>query len=540
MKTHIQKLFIIVILLIFVVELNAQVTTASIKGKVTDVNREPVIGANILAIHESSGTQYGAITNAEGRYTIQGMRSGGPYRVIVSFISMNSNETKGIILQLGEAFRHDVKLMESTELLDEIVIIGKAGIDATKTGAAMNITSAEINRMPSIAHGIADAIRMNPQVRVASDGAMHFLGMNNRYNSFQIDGVMNNDVYGLSANGSNGGQAGTQPVSMETIEQIQINVAPFDIRQSGFTGGSINAITKSGTNEFHGTIYGFGNNKDLIGNKYRMMDGKISEKYPAQHEYQAGITLGGPIIKNKLFFFANYEKAYKTFHNSYAIGNSASRIDATTATAILQKLQNMAAEQGITYNGRLDEADVYTKSDKAGFKLDWNMNNKHKASFRWSLVSARQVSSASSATYLNSSDYSYDFISKTNSFVGELQSRLSDNLSNEMRASYVRVRDKRQPDAPFPMIQISNVGDGTLNLGNDRSSMANSLNEDIWSFTDNLTWHAGRHTFILGTHNEFYKFSNLFIQDAYGSYFFGSPDDFYAATSSNIALQKPM
>ena len=528
MKTHIQKLFIIVILLIFVVELNAQVTTASIKGKVTDVNREPVIGANILAIHESSGTQYGAITNAEGRYTIQGMRSGGPYRVIVSFISMNSNETKGIILQLGEAFRHDVKLMESTELLDEIVIIGKAGIDATKTGAAMNITSAEINRMPSIAHGIADAIRMNPQVRVASDGAMHFLGMNNRYNSFQIDGVMNNDVYGLSANGSNGGQAGTQPVSMETIEQIQINVAPFDIRQSGFTGGSINAITKSGTNEFHGTIYGFGNNKDLIGNKYRMMDGKISEKYPAQHEYQAGITLGGPIIKNKLFFFANYEKAYKTFHNSYAIGNSASRIDATTATAILQKLQNMAAEQGITYNGRLDEADVYTKSDKAGFKLDWNMNNKHKASFRWSLVSARQVSSASSATYLNSSDYSYDFISKTNSFVGELQSRLSDNLSNEMRASYVRVRDKRQPDAPFPMIQISNVGDGTLNLGNDRSSMANSLNEDIWSFTDNLTWHAGRHTFILGTHNEFYKFSNLFIQDAYGSYFFGSPDDFYA------------
>ena len=379
MKTHIQKLFIIVILLIFVVELNAQVTTASIKGKVTDVNREPVIGANILAIHESSGTQYGAITNAEGRYTIQGMRSGGPYRVIVSFISMNSNETKGIILQLGEAFRHDVELMESTELLDEIVIIGKAGIDATKTGAAMNITSAEINRMPSIAHGIADAIRMNPQVRVASDGAMHFLGMNNRYNSFQIDGVMNNDVYGLSANGSNGGQAGTQPVSMETIEQIQINVAPFDIRQSGFTGGSINAITKSGTNEFHGTIYGFGNNKGLIGNKYRMMDGKISEKYPAQHEYQAGITLGGPIIKNKLFFFANYEKAYKTFHNSYAIGNSASRIDATTATAILQKLQNMAAEQGITYNGRLDEADVYTKSDKAGFKLDWNMNNKHKA-----------------------------------------------------------------------------------------------------------------------------------------------------------------
>ncbi|MFR0836784.1 MAG: TonB-dependent receptor plug domain-containing protein, partial [Barnesiella sp.] len=441
---------------------------------------------------------------------------------------MNSDETKGVTLQLGEAFRHDVELMESAELLDEIIVTGKAGIDATKIGAAMNVTSVEINRMPSITHGIADVIRMNPQVRVANDGAMYFLGMNNRYNSFQVDGVMNNDVYGLAANGSNGGQAGTQPVSMETVEQIQINVTPFDIRQSGFTGGSINAITKSGTNEFHGTIYGFGNNKCLIGRKYRMMNGKISEKYPAQHEYQAGVTLGGPIVKNKLFFFANYEKAHKTFHNPYAIGNSASRIDATTATAILQKLQEMATEQGITYSGSLGDADVYTKSDKAGFKLDWNINDKHKASFRWSLVSAMQVSSASSATYLNSSDYSYDFISETNSFVGELQSRLSDNLNNEMRASYVRVRDKRQPGAPFPMIQVSNVGDGTLNLGNDRSSMANSLNEDIWSFTDNLTWYIGRHTFILGTHPEFYKFSNLFIQDAYVSYYLGSPDDFYA------------
>ncbi len=528
MKASVPKLFATVLFLMLVAGLNAQVTTSTLKGRVTDTKEEPVPGAHVLAVHEPSGTQYGATTNAEGRYTIQGMRSGGPYRVVVSFIGLRSNETKDVILQLGEAFRHDVELMESSELLDEIVITGKAGIDATKTGAAMNITSAEINRMPSIAHGIADAIRMNPQVRVANDGAMYFLGMNNRYNSFRIDGVMNNDVYGLAANGSNGGQAGTQPVSMETIEQIQINVAPFDIRQSGFTGGSINAITKSGTNEFHGTIYGFGNNQKLIGSKYRMMDGKTSEKYPDQYEYQAGITWGGPIIKDQLFFFANYEKADKTFQNPYAIGNSASRIDAAKAAAMLQKLREMAAEQGITYSGRLDVTDVYTKSDKAGLKLDWNISDRHKASFRWSFVSARQASSASSATYLNSSDYSYDFISKTHSFVGELQSRLSDKLSNEMRASYVRVRDKRQPGAPFPMIQVSNVGDGTLNFGNDRSSMANSLNEDIWSFTDNLTWYTGRHTFILGTHNEFYKFSNLFIQDAYGSYFFDSPDDFCA------------
>lgn len=508
--------------------LNAQVTTANLQGKVTDRDNQPVIGASIVAIHEPSGSYYGTITNTDGRYTVQGMRTGGPYKITISYIGMRADETNGIFLQLGESFKHDVKLTEAAEQLDEVLIIGKNSIDATKTGAAMSITSAEINRMPSITHSIADAIRMNPQVRIANDGAMYFLGMNNRYNSFRIDGVMNNDVYGLAINGSNGGQAGTQPVSMETIDQIQINVAPFDIRQSGFTGGSINAITKSGTNDFHGSVYGFGNNQCLIGRKYRMTDGNISEKYPDQYEYQTGITVGGPIVKNRLFFFANYEKANKTYQNPYSIGNSASQIDAITATAILKKLQEMAKAQGITYKGNLDATDVYTKSDKAGLKLDWNINDKHKASFRWSLVSAQQVNSASSSVYLNSSDFSYDFVSKTNSLVMELQSQLSDKVSNEARASYVRVRDRRQPGAPFPMIQISNVGNGTLNLGNDRSSMANTLNQDIWSFTDNLTWQTGRHMLVFGTHNEFYKFANLFIQDAYGSYFFGSPDDFYA------------
>lgn len=179
----------------------------------------------------------------------------------------------------------------------------------------------------------------------------------------------------------------------------------------------------------------------------------------------------------------------------------------------------MAAAQGVTYGGNLDATDVYTKSDKAGIRLDWNINDKQKLSFRWSLVSARQMNSASTALNLNATDYSYDFVSKTSSFVAELQSRLSDRMDNELRVSYVRVRDRREPGAPFPMVQVNNVGDGILNLGNDRSSMANTLDQDIWSFTDNLTYTAGKHTLVMGTHNEFYHFSNLFIQDAFGSYF---------------------
>ena len=507
---------------------HAQVTTASLGGKVTDASGETVIGATVQATHEPSGTLYGAITNVNGHYAIQGMRAGGPYKVEISFVGYETETFTGVVLNLGETTDVSAVLKESSLLLGEVVVVGTAGVDATKTGAAMSMNADEINRMPSITHGIADVTRMNPQVRVTNGGAMYFAGTNNRYNSFQIDGAMNNDVFGLTSNGSNGGQAGTQPVSMETIEQIQVNVAPFDVRQSGFTGGAINAITKSGTNEFSGSVYGYGNNQSLIGRKYKMLDGSDSDKYVDQTEYQAGITLGGPIIKNKLFFFANYEKANKTYDNPYAIGSTASNVDATEAAAILTYLKQLAAEQGLSYNGNLDTDEVYTKSDKAGIKLDWNISSKHNASFRWSLVSARQLNSVSTANYLDSSDYGYDFVSKTNSFVAELQSRFNEKLSNEFRASYVRVRDQREPDSPFPMIQISNVGDGTLCLGNERSSMANRLDQDIWSFTDNLTWYQGKHTFTFGTHNEFYHFENLFIQDYYGTYYFSSPDDFYA------------
>ncbi len=168
----------------------------------------------------------------------------------------------------------------------------------------------------------------------------------------------------------------------------------------------------------------------------------------------------------------------------------------------------------------------YTKSDKAGIKLDWNISSKHNASLRWSLVSAKQLNATSSASSLNTSDYSYDFVSKTNTFIGELQSRFSDNLSNELRLSYVNVRDRRDPGDPFPMISISNVGGGTVNIGNERSSMMNALDQDIWSLTDNLTLYAGNHTFTVGTHNELYTFKNLFIQDIYGTYEYNSPADF--------------
>ena len=502
----------------------AQVTTAALSGKITDDKGETIIGAAVIATHTPSGTSYGAVTNAEGRYSIQGMRAGGPYVVEVSCLGYQTVQFTEIRLSLGETYALDGYLNEDAQALMEAVVVARG--DGGKTGAAQSIRRATIEEMPSITRGIADVTRINPFVRVNGDGAMTFAGMNNRYNSFQIDGAMNNDVFGLTATGSNGGQAGTQPVSMETIEQVQVSIAPFDVRQSGFTGGAINAITKSGTNEFHGSVYGYGLNQALIG-KYKLANGNLSSKYNDQIEYQAGATVGGPIIKDKLFFFASFEKANKQYPNVYGVGSEQSKLDSEVAKAVLKYVK-----ENSQYTGELpSNLDVYTKSNKATVKIDWNINERNNFSFRWSLVDAKQLNSVSGASSMNATDYSYDFLSKTNSFVGELQSRLTDQISNELRVSYVRVRDKRNPlGAAFPMISVSGVGGGTLNLGNERSSEANRLDQDILSLTDNLTWLVGNHNITLGTHNEFYKFTNLFIQDKYGTYYFASPEDLYAGT----------
>ncbi len=508
---------------------NAQVTTSAITGKVVLSDDDSgVIGATVRAVHVPSGTRYTAVTNESGRYTIQGMRVGGPYTVEISYVGYDTHKVDNINLALGETSTVNAILQVGSRELDEVVVTGKAGIDATKTGAAMAFTAKDIAMMPSTNHSIADVTRLNPMVNVAANGAMSFAGVSNKYNSFMIDGAVSNDVFGLGQNGQNGAQAGSQPLSMETVEQIQVQVAPFDVRQSGFTGGSINAITKSGTNQFHGSLYGDYMNKDLISSKYILRNGKKSAPYQDEKNYHYGVTFGGPIVKDKLFFFANYEKSQNEYTNTYGQGSSASRVDGEEAGKLLDALREAAKKQGVEYNGSFNNPNNYTKSDKAGVKLDWNISDKHKLTLGWRLVSAKQLNYNSSATYLNATDYQYDFNSVTNSFTAELHSNFSPTVSNEALVSYVRVRDHRDPHGLFPMIQISSVGSGSVCFGTERSSAANSLDQDVISFTDNVTLYKGNHTFTFGTHDEYYKFRNLFIQDNYGTYYFATPDDFLA------------
>ena len=517
---------VVVMMLVYASVAMAQITTSGISGKVTSEG-EDVIGATVTATHQPSGTVYYAVTNVDGRYTIQGMRPGGPYKVEITYVGHEAKTFDNVSLSLGETQNLSCSLQTDEQLLQEVVVSGRAGLNATKTGAAMSLTSQQIQDMPSIGHGIADVVRLNPQLTTTNSGVMSFAGTNNRYNSFMIDGAANNDVFGLTSSGSNGGQAGTEPVSMETIEQIQVNVAPFDVRQGGFTGGAINAITKSGTNQFHGSVYGFGNNQELIGRKYPLQDGSgYATPYQEQQEYNAGITLGGPIVKDKLFFFANYERTNKQYPNNYGFGSAESSVDMGLAQNVVDMIQDIAQKQGVNYPGVFSGEDIYTRSHKAGLKLDWNINDFNKATIRWSLVAAEQLNNTGGRSSLNDNLYTYPFKSNTNSFIAELQSRISPNVSNEFRASYVRVRDKRDVKSEFPMITVNSVGSGSVNLGIERSSQANSLDQDIYTIEDNLTWYRGNHTFTFGTHNEIFHFSNLFIQDLFGSYYFSSYSDF--------------
>ena len=520
--------FLIATLLTVSLAALAQVTTSGINGKVTmnDEKGEAVIGATVQAVHGPSGTRYGAVTNTEGRFTIQGMRAGGPYTVIVSYIGAQTKSFEKITLALGENYNLPVWLADDTKVLGEVTVIGMQGLAASRNGAAETINLNRLNEIPSISHSVADVARINPFVRSSEGGAISIAGANNRYNAIQIDGSMANDVFGLTSNGANGGQAGTQAFSMETIDQLQVSIAPFDVRQSGFTGGSINAITKSGTNDFHGSVYGYFQNGDLVGNRYVLHNGQDSQDYGKMTDYTWGVTLGGPIVKDKLFFFANYERTNKEYDNSYSAKGSETQVDWDLAENLLATVKDVAARQGVNYTGTLGTPKEYTYSDKVGLKLDWNINDRHHASLRWSMVDALKNNNTAGAKSLVTNDYAYDFVSKANSLVLELQSQFSEKLSNEFHASWTSVRDKRNPGLPFPMIQISNVGGGTLNIGNERSSMANGLNQDIFTLTDNLTWTLGSHAITFGTHDELYTFGNLFCQDFNGTYYFSSPDDF--------------
>lgn len=285
MVHHSKFLFSALVVSAMAVGANAQVTTSAISGKVLDETKAPVIGATVVAIHEPSGTLYGAVTNVDGRYTIQGMRTGGPYKIEISYVGYNKTAFTGISLELGNTLSLNAEMKPSSELLDEVVVVADAKANA---GAAHNFSTQKIENTPTVDRNVYDIVKNMPMAMTSKNGGITFAGSNNRYNSFQIDGTVSNDVFGLSASGTNGGQTGANPISMDAIQEIQVVVAPFDVRQSGFTGGGINAITKQGTNTTHGSAYTYFNNHNMYG-KYSAVRGyeksPLTQHHSTVHSY---------------------------------------------------------------------------------------------------------------------------------------------------------------------------------------------------------------------------------------------------------------
>lgn len=517
------KSFLVVAFMMLATVVSAQVTTSSMSGKVTDENKEAIIGATVLAVHEPSGTRYGAITNVDGRYSIQGMRVGGPYKVTVSFVGYQSVVFTGITLQLGENFTRNAWMKESSELLDEVVVTAQSKVPA---GAGTNFASERIQTTPSIDRNIYDLVKTSPLAMTSKNGGITFAGSNNRYNSFQIDGTVSNDVFGLAPTGTNGGQTSANPISMDAIEEIQVVIAPFDVRQSGFTGGGINAITKQGTNQFHGSAYTYFNNQNMYG-KYSAVRDYEKNALNQQYSRTFGGTLGGAIVKDKLFFFVSAEGKRDLYPHSVYPGYTGKYITSDVAKQIADKYYEYTG-----FNESYGQRDVDQKSFGLMARIDWNINDKNKLAVRYQHNNSYKDSyGAGSSTYYFE-DSGYRINNKTNSVVAELNSRISNRFYNEFRASASFVRDNRDLAYQGPTIQIDNVkgADGATNIktyiGSEYSSGANRLDQDIYTIEDNFSWYLGSHSLTFGTHNEIYRMSNLFIQASNGAWYYDTMDDF--------------
>jgi outer membrane receptor protein involved in Fe transport len=492
----------------------AQVTTSSLTGNIKRAGGEPLGGATVKATHVPSGTTYVTVTGNSGVYNIVNMVPGGPYRIEITFVGFSTVTQDNIILPLGENTRFDTDLSSSTETLTAVVVSTTGGGAARKkTGATTSISTQQLASLPTLSRSLQDFTRLTPQANGNSFG-----GVSNRFNNITIDGAVNNDVFGLAASGAPGGQAATTPISLDAIQEIQVVLAPYDITFGNFTGGGINAITRSGTNNVEGSVYFLMRNENTVGKD------PISRANTADFSDKTyGLRVGGPIIKNKLFFFVNGEMNRRTAPTIFNAGEPGSSISVADA-------QRIADTMRIKYNydvGTFGAFDAATESNKIFGRIDWNINDKHRLVVRHNYIDAFDDNISRTNTFFRFGNNTYRFNNKQNITVMELRSRFTNAISNNLIVGLHRIRDFRSTYGTlFPSIEIAN-GPATYQLGSERSSTANQLDQDIFEITDNVKIFKGKHSITLGTHNEFFKFRNLFINNGNGRWRFGSLNDFY-------------
>ena len=511
------------------------VTTAAMSGVISDKDGVGLPGATVIAIHTPTNTQYVAPTNSDGRFNIPNMRVGGPYTVRVTFVGYKDVTREGINLTLGQNLRFDQKLSDATTELAEVTVSGRRDpvMNAGRTGAATTVQREQIERLPTISRSFQDFTRLTPQANGNS-----LSGRNGRFNNIQIDGASNNDLFGLGNSGTPGGQAGTQPISLDAIQEFQVVIAPYDVRQGRFSGGGINAVTRSGTNEFSGSAFVFGRNQNTAG-KSPTADPVTGQrtKLAEFSDYQTGFRLGGPVIKDKLFFFVNGEITRRSapllFRAANATGESGSDIVNFVTTPQLQDISNVLRTRYGYDAGSFGEINAETRSNKAFARLDWNINQNHQLTLRHNFVDASDDNISRSLTNFRFSNNGYRFVSKTNSTVLELKSRFGTRYANNLLLGYSRIRDARAINGSlFPSVTI-NFGANTVVAGSERSSTQNRLDQDIIEITDNFNVFAGKHVLTFGTNNEIFRFDNLFVNDAAGRYDFPDLASFMAGRSTS-------
>lgn len=519
-------LSLIALFLVTVSSLAQGVTTSAISGRVLDNTEGPLPGANIVAVHLPTGSVYGAVTDFDGFYHLTNLRPGGPYNLTVTYVGFEDYTFNGFSLSLGETKRVSTTMAENQNALDEIVITAQANsvFDANKTGSETSISQTQVDALPNISRSIADFARLTPEAQVRGDNQLSIAGQNNRYNALYVDGAVNNDAFGLSGSGTNGGQTGVNPISIDAIESFQVNVAPYDVTIGGFAGGAISAVTKSGSNEFEGSAYYLYRDQNLSGKTPGdFEDDNDREKLAEFTANTFGIRAGGPIIKDKLFFFVNYEgqndETPQPFVGEYS-GDSG-------IAGVNQFAQFLQDEFG--YNpGTFDTNTRTLESNKILFKLDWNIQENHKFSVRNNLVQADFFGvGPSSPRTINFTGSAQNFESNSNTFSAELNSTFGNKYANRFIFGWTRVLDDRGVNGdPFPFIEI-NDGDARIFAGSERFSTANLLEQDIFTVTNNFQIFSGRHTITLGTHNEYSKVKNVFFGRNFGEYTYNSLQDFF-------------
>ena len=518
------------IVILFINNAQAQVTTSVISGKVADAGGQAIPGVTVVIVNNGTGAKSGVQTNTDGRYILPNLNPGGPYTITVSFIGYKKEVKADVNLPLGTT-NYNFKLQEESTALSEVVVTGTTG--GAKAGGT-KIGQEQIKTLPTLSRSLQDLTKVTPQSNNNS-----FLGTNYRYNNVTLDGAINNDAIGFSpslggqsnTSGQPGSSTRTNPVSLDAIQDVQVLLAPFDVKVGNFLGGSVNAVTRSGTNEVHGSIYGYGSNASMIG-KNNAGDGS---KLPSDfHEYQTGIRLGFPIIKNKLFFFTNEEITRRVDPVILAAGSAdgggiLTEKDAADITALMKSYGVDAGTAGNT--------SIYSNSNKFFNRLDWHINDKHQLSIRNNTITSEATNLERDQQNFRFKGIDFKQVNNQSSTVAELKSNFSSTLANSLILGYSNVHDYRDPlsDPAVPQIQIKGRTSGTtIFLGTDREASIFNMKQKTFEVTDNVTLFKGNHTITLGTHNEFYNITYGFVNSWNGRLDYSSIEDFLANNPSRV------